>query len=120
MIKRAMLRLRNRTLNKFKVIKPKLNKSKVIRKVPKISKLGYMMKLNTLRVVPIVQTSGKTSPTHTKPPTPVKMIGRRIMNSIIGHRRMYLRNRRLMNSLTLVKDMSICNSFPLIKDMSIC
>ena len=109
MSKVVFLRLRNRTLNKFKVVKAK----KAVKKVAKRAAKPNQIK-KTLRVVNIVASPkaaaapaviGKASPQQksskspspvAKQGSPVPKIGARTLHSIIGHRRMFLRNRRLM------------------------
>ena len=91
----VMLRLRNRILNRFKNTKPSLKAKKIISKKASTTKSG-----KTLRVVskPVIsnkiaeQKSGKTSPPKTFSAKHLKAL-----TALVGQRRVFLRNRRLMN-----------------------
>ena len=96
--------MRNRTLNKFKALRVK----KAVKKVHHRKVRPNQIK-KTLRVVPakkVQSTTSKGAHTHqkqSKPPSPagkhspVAKIGARTISSLIGHRRLFLRNRRLMD-----------------------
>ena len=100
MSKVVFLRLRNRTLNKFKAVKAK----KAVKKVA-AKKVASRKIKKTLRVV-VKHSAGKVSPQQksSKSPSPVAKqspahkIGARTLSSLIGHRRLFLRNRRLMDA----------------------
>ena len=92
MSKIVMLKLRNRILNRFKQQKKTLAKKIGSKKITKGK---------TLRVVvvqakqqPVKQISKPVSPVGKISPQP--KIGARTVNALIGHRRLFLRNRRLM------------------------
>ena len=112
MSKIVMLRLRNRILNRFKQLKKASPKqAKTIKKTITPSPLGFIRGGKTLRVVPkklnwdlttTNSTSVKVSPVKiAKPSSPTKSnihkIGSSTMAALIGHRRLFLRNRRLMH-----------------------
>ena len=86
------LRLRNRVLNRFKAIKKVVRhtKSKQITKSPK----------RTLRVVPKTHIRTRSSPVTSPKSSPVKF-GSRTAAALVGHRRLFLRNRRLMMAYAL-------------------
>ena len=100
MSKVVFLRLRNRTLNKFKAVKAK----KAVKKVAAKKSASKNIR-KTLRVV-AAKPTGKASPQQkqSKSPSPagktspVPKIGARTISSLIGHRRLFLRNRRLMEA----------------------
>ena len=108
MSKVVFLRLRNRTLNKFKATKPKkpakrLAKKTISKKIKKTLRVVAVRKPSPVQK--IVPATGKASPQQkqvSKAPSPVAKhspvpkIGARTLSSLIGHRRLFLRNRRLM------------------------
>ena len=106
MSKVVFLRLRNRTINKFKTIKAKKAVKKVAKRAAKPNQIKKTLRV-IKKVAPVAKAvpAGKASPQQkaSKSPSPVSKhgspvpkIGARTLNSIIGHRRMFLRNRRLM------------------------
>ena len=114
MSKIVMLRLRNRILNRFKDTKARLLKQRKAIKKAAPSKLGFIARGKTLRVVPqssvtavvALPSPGKVSPKQrtSKPASPTSKvagglpkIGMRTIAALIGHRRLFLRNRRLMH-----------------------
>ena len=102
-MKIAMLRLRNRVLNRFKSLKTKNSsiKSQIITKKVK-SPLGLVQVKKTLRVVPnsVLRKSPrlvsvKTSPQKkSKPSSPISKLNALLVAG--GLNRIHLRNRRLM------------------------
>ena len=105
----VMLRLRNRILNRFKQAKKTAPKQARPIKKATPSPLGFIRGGKTLRIVPrklhtdvktVSFTSNTTPVKLVKPTSPVKSeynkIGSSTMAAIIGHRRLFLRNRRLM------------------------
>ena len=105
MSKVVFLRLRNRTLNKFKTVKAKKAVKKVAAKKVASKKIKKTLRV-VAKVAPVAkQPTGKASPQQkqSKSPSPVgkhspvPKIGARTLSSLIGHRRLFLRNRRLMD-----------------------
>ncbi len=88
----VFLRLRNRVLNRFKALK---KTAKIARQSKRIAKPNK----KTLRVVPKpairTRSSPLSSPKSSPKSSPVKF-GARTASALKGHRRMFLRNRRLM------------------------
>ena len=116
-MKIAMLRLRNRVLNRFKALKRKqtVTTSKIITKNIRNS-LGLMVVKKVLRVVPksvlrksTRPTSGKTSPQkNIKPTSSVSRLSRRFAGILYGQNRVHLRNRRLMGSPKIHSLVGVC------------
>ena len=91
-MKIAMLRLRNRILNRFKQSKT-IAKAKITTK--RVSNgLGFVTLKKTLKVIP---TSGQKKTKLPQKRSPVSM-GAKLAASLIGSRRVVIRNRRLMGS----------------------
>ena len=99
MKKVVFINLRNRKLNKFKSAKAKLASPKVAIKTKKIRKTLRVRKvpLGSVSTKPITEQNKAKSPVSSGKTSPVPKVGKEVMASIIGHRRMFLRNRRLMN-----------------------
>ena len=97
-MKASFIKLRSRAFNKFKSVKPK----RAVRKVAK-KPVGPNKIKKTLRVVKHISIKPATVQKVSKPASPVgktspiSKVGKEVMQSIIGHRRLFLRNRRLMN-----------------------
>ena len=106
----VMLRLRNRVLNRFKASK----KTKTITKVKPITKtmISILRLKSGKKCLRVITSSGQPSVTvpAQKPPSPVKStgvkppspvrLGARTVAALQGHRRICLRNRRLMGQLS--------------------
>ena len=94
MSKVVFISLRNRKLNKFKSVKAKKTSNMKITKVPKSNSIKKTLNVK-LGFIATGQNLVKPASPVSKA-SPVK-IGKDTMNAIIGHRRVFLRNRRLMN-----------------------
>ena len=90
-MKTTMLRLRNRILNRFKKTKVSPRKRNLVITKKVKNTLGFVEVKKTLRVVPRKPVSGKTSPQK-------YTFGKMLAAALLGHRRVVLRNRRLMGS----------------------
>ena len=99
-MKASFIRLRNRALNKFKTVKPKRSPVKKVNKTKKIRKTLRVFRINTVKKPVTEQKVQKSvSPNSSGKASPMPKIGKEVMASIIGHRRMFLRNRRLMHAV---------------------
>ena len=90
----VFLRLRNRTLNRFKTIKKTTSQIKKVETMKAKPSRAAIIK-RTLRVFPQIQIRTIKAPTSYLKSIPAKYVSR-TTSALIGHRRVFLRNRRLM------------------------
>ena len=96
-MKASYIKLRSRALNKFKSPKAKRSGVKVAKKVARPNKIKKTLRV--LRKVTISTKPADQKSTHSSgKASPVPKVSKDVMHNIIGHRRLFLRNRRLMNA----------------------
>ena len=97
-MKASFIKLRSRAFNKFKLVKSKRAVRRVAKKIVgpnKIKKTLRVVKLN-ISIKPAGQNVSKPGSPVGKT-SPISKISKEVMQSIIGHRRVFLRNRRIMS-----------------------
>ena len=91
----VFLRLRNRTLNRFKAIKkPASPVKKILSKKNQIISSASVKR--TLRVIPKIQIRTIKAPIRFLKSIPARAVAK-ASATLISHRRVFLRNRRLMS-----------------------
>ena len=107
-MKASFIKLRNRALNKFKTVKAKRSGAKVAKKVARPNKIKKTLRVKKVHISikPADQKTSKPGSPVGKT-SPVAKVSKEVMHNIIGHRRLFLRNRRLMNTAP-VRPMVAC------------
>ena len=98
-MKASFIKLRNRALNKFKTIKTKKIGARAVKKVARPNKIKKTLRVRKVNIStkPADQKTSKPGSPVGKT-SPVAKVSKDVMHSIIGHRRLFLRNRRLMHA----------------------
>ena len=98
-MKASFIKLRSRALNKFKTVKSKRSGAKVAKKAARPNKIKKTLRVKKVHISikPADQKSNKSASSSGKT-SPIAKVSKDVMHNIIGHRRLFLRNRRLMNA----------------------